>query len=417
MLPLISAARNRILEVGRWSVLLCLFSVPINKPATNIFIFVALLCALCGARACERFHSAWRQPIVIGAAIWFALLFVSTLRAPTGSGPWSALSSYVALLYPLIVASLLETAQWRRRGLFAFALAASLILVISWAQFAGIAPLLNGAGKSLAYRYTVFKDYTQQGVTFTVLAAMAASFANTETDRRRKRLLWVLACAAFINVIFLLQSRTAYLIAIPLLLYWVWRLAGGRRAGWRAPAAGLVALLLMGSAASLAPSVQQRFEQSQHDIAGYAARQEATSMGIRLELWKRTLPIIASAPIFGHGMGQWAVEYDNQTKGLPDFALFKMGHPHQEALFILAEQGFVGLMLFTFLLIGLAKYIKRLNPPAQDFYICLLLIYLTAGLANCLLLDFSHRHLFLMLLACIPVVPSTEPPQSNSAAA
>jgi O-antigen ligase len=34
------------------------------------------------------------------------------------------------------------------------------------------------------------------------------------------------------------------------------------------------------------------------------------------------------------------------------------------------------------------------------------LIYVTAGLANCILVDFSHRHIFLMLLACIPVVPA-----------
>jgi len=34
----------------------------------------------------------------------------------------------------------------------------------------------------------------------------------------------------------------------------------------------------------------------------------------------------------------------------------------------------------------------------------LLLIYLTASLANCLLIDFVHRHGFLLLLACIPLL-------------
>lgn len=405
MPTLISAARNRILEWGRWSVLLCMFSVPINKPATNIFIFLALLAAAFGSRTRERFRVAYRQPVVVGAAAWFAALLLSTLRAPAGAAPWSALGSYSALFYPLILASLLETEQWRRRAMFSFGLAVALILLISWAQFAGLVPLLNGAGKALAYRYTVFKDYTQQGVSFLVLAAMAASFATVDTNPTRKRLLWVLAGAAFFNVIFLLQSRTAYLITVPLLLFWIWHLIGGRQAKWRGAASGLLALLLISAAAWFAPNVQQRLEQAQQDVTHYAERQEATSMGIRLELWKRTLPIIAAAPLFGHGMAQWRIAYQNQTKDLADFASFQMGHPHQEALYILSEQGLAGLALFVFLLFSLAGYIGRLAPPERDFYTCLLMIYITAGLANCILLDFSHRHVFLMLLGCIPFVP------------
>jgi hypothetical protein len=56
----------------------------------------------------------------------------------------------------------------------------------------------------------------------------------------------------------------------------------------------------------------------------------------------------------------------------------------------------------------LTKYIRRLEPPQRDFFACLLLIYLTAGLANCILVDFSHRHVFVMLLACIPMLSSTD---------
>ncbi len=402
---LISAARNRLLEWGRWSVLLCLFSVPINKPATNISIFLALLCTLLGSRARERFQNAARQPVVIGAGIWFLVLALSAMHASAEAAPWLTLSSYIGLLYPLIVASLLETPQWRKRGLFAFAAAASLIMLVSWAQFAGLMPLLNGAGKPLAYRYTVFKDYTQQGIVFLVLATMAASFAKAETNIKLQRLFWLLASAAFLNVLFLLQSRTAYLVAAPLLLYWVWRFAGGRQAGWRGAMIGMLALTLIGSAALLAPGVQQRFEQTLQDVSLYTERHAATSMGIRLELWQRPLPIIAAAPLFGHGLGQWRVEYQNQTKSLTNFSAFRMGHPHQEALYILSEQGIAGLVLFGFLLLKLARYIARLEPPYRDFYTCLLFIYLTAGLANCILQDFSHRHVFLMLLACIPFVP------------
>ena len=40
----------------------------------------------------------------------------------------------------------------------------------------------------------------------------------------------------------------------------------------------------------------------------------------------------------------------------------------------------------------------------RRFYASLLLIYVTASLANCIWADFSHRHVFMTLLACIPFI-------------
>ena len=127
-------------------------------------------------------------------------------------------------------------------------------------------------------------------------------------------------------------------------------------------------------------------------------------MGIRLELWRRTLPIIASAPIFGHGLGQWDHEFQAETKDFQDYDAFRMHHPHEESLLILSEQGIVGYAIFVTLLVLLARYIRGLSQPERDFYNSLLLIFIMAGLANCLLPDFTQRHTFLLLLACIPAL-------------
>ena len=394
--------RNSLLTIGCWSVCLCLFSLPVNKPATNIFIFLALLGSLTGARMLERWRTALRHPVAIGALAWFAARGIAALYAPDGTERLSALNTGIPLLYPLIVASLLETRQWRNRAMAAFGLSVSLILAASWLQFAGVLPQPKMASIFPSYRYTVFKDYTQQGMEFLVLSAMSASFALNETNRRRKILLWVLTAAAGINVVFLLQSRTSYLIVVPLLLFWAWRLLGGRNASWRQLVLGAVVLGVLGSVAVMTPRVQQRLLQAKEDVLNYTNKREATSMGIRLELWKQTAPIIASAPVFGHGLGQWRPIYQEQVKDFPNYDEFRMGHPHQEAMLILSEQGVVGLAVFIVLLILLGRYITRLPEPQRDFYASLLLIFVTASLANCLWSDFSHRHVFIMLLACIP---------------
>lgn len=398
--------RNRVVTIGCWSVLLCLFSVPINKPATNIFIFLALLCSLLGARLHERWRNALRQPVVIGALVWMLARAISALYAPAGPERWEAFGSSVALLYPLIVASLLETQQWRNRAMFAFGLSASLILLASWGQFIGLLPQREIASTLVSFRYTVFKDYTQQGIEFLALAAMAASFAQVETERKRKIFFWVVTALAGINVVFLLQSRTSYLIVAPLLAFWVWHLIGGRKASRRLLALCALLLVTFGLViVVMVPRIQQRLIQAKDDVQNYSTKGEATSMGIRLELWKRTAPIIASAPILGHGLGQWRPEYQAEVKDFPNYDQFRMGHPHQEAMLILSEQGIVGLAVFVALLFFLGRYIARLPAPQQNFYASLLMIFVTASLANCLWADFSHRHVFMMLLACIPFVP------------
>ncbi len=403
MQHLIANVRRFLLIAGRWAVLLCVFFIPINKPGPSIFIFLALLCSAAGERVEERFLAAVKQPLVIGALAWLAVLTASACYAP-GPFPWSTLNTGIILVYPLIVASLLETAEWRARGMMAFGLAAALVLLISWGQFVGVVPEHALAAQNPAFRYTVFKDYTQQGIDFLVLAAMAAAFAMTAATHLRKAALWAVAILAVVNVVFLLQSRTSYLVVAPMVLFWAWRLVGGRNAGWRRIGVGGLVLIVAASAALLAPRVQQRLLQARQDVKEYADKREPTSMGIRLELWQRTLPIIASAPVFGHGLGRWDAEFEAATKDFPNYDEFRMHHPHQESLLILSEQGVVGYAIFVTLLVLLARYIRRLPAPQHDFYASLLLIFVTASLANCLWPDFSHRHLFVMLLACMPLV-------------
>jgi O-antigen ligase len=395
------AVRDRLLQAGRWSVLLCLVSIPVNKPATNIFIFLALLCALLGSGTVERFRAAFRHPVALGALAWFAYLFIAALLGPPGREGWETVSSHKALLYPLIVMSLIDSRQWRDRALVAFCASVGAILLVSMAQFTVAIASGNTADLSGVNSFTIFKNYTQQGIAQLVMASLAAAYARIETDRRRRIALWAIAAIAVCNVIFALQSRTAYLIVLPLVIYWLWQLAGGGR---KSVLTGILILTAVSAAAISTPRVQQRLEQAQQEVFLYSKSNMATSLGIRIELWKNTVPIIKSAPWFGHGPGQWNNQYEATVLRNDGYNHhFVMGHPHQEALLIWSELGIAGLAALVALLTALTIYARRLDPPYRDFYTCLVLIYVTAGLANCVLNDFSHRHVFLMMLALIPL--------------
>lgn len=404
----VDTARDALLASGRWFAVLSLFAVSLNKPATNILLALSLACALLGSHTRERWRASARHPVVIGALAWWGMTVVSGVHAwATGHASSLSGSSVWALWYPLVLGALLTDTAWRRRGLIAFAVAVGGVLLISCGQFVGVLPQREVAAALPAMRNTVFKEYTQQGLTFLMLASMAVAVALAAHRPKQRLLACGLALLTLVNVVFILKSRTTYITLVPLIVYWAWRLFGRRGVGWRAVAATGVLLLTIAALSWAVQPVRERLLQSvTQEVTRYATQREPTSMGIRLELWRRTLPLIREAPVFGHGLGQWPPLYRETIEKLPQFDAFLMGHPHQEMLLIWTEQGTVGLLVYLALLVALARYVRRLDAPYRDVYAGILLIYVTAGLANGLWADFTHRHVFILLLACIPLVPT-----------
>lgn len=400
--------RHLILLVGQWCAVASLFVVPINKPATNVAIGLAVLCSLLGSDLKQRWSTAWQSPIARGALLWWGVLGLSFLHAwylQQGRLP-NLGTAFWAFLYPLFFASLLQTGQWWRRALMAFFLAMLLVLLISYGMAIGLIPERAVVSSVPDMRNTVFKEYTQQGIATLILGSIALAKSITSASRQAKLGFALLALLAFINVTLLIESRTSYIALIPLLAYWVYRLLRRSRLKRRHLAAIGVAALVAGVAIWELSPIQERLVVSvSQEISQYSKSRQPTSAGIRLELWRRTVRIIETAPWLGHGYGQWLPNYQRAVEHMPDSSAFMEGHPHQEMLLIASEEGLLGLLIYLLLLAALLRHMLRLAPPERDIYVCIFLVYITAGLGNCLWADFSHRHLFILLLASMPLLP------------
>lgn len=409
--PSLERMRDAACSAGRWCAVASLFVVPINKPATNVALVFTLLFSLLGSDLRQRWAQAIRHPVAQGALVWWLVLIASAVHTWYARGTLPLTGTFVwVCLYPLVLGSVLQTRRWRWRALTAFALAMGLVLLISCGMEIGVFPQRAITQTQPAMRDTVFKEYTQQGLAMLVFGSMAMAVAMARPSRRCRVLCIATVALVLANVLFMVESRTTYLTLVPVFGYWCWRCVLKERLTPRGMlvGAGLAAAVL--AALWFTPPVRERLVVSvTHEVTQYATQRVPTSTGIRLELWRRSLPIIASAPVFGHGLHTWAPSYRASIEGLPHFHAFLMGHPHQEMLLILAEQGAAGLLVYLLLLGALARYLFRLDPPERDVYLCALLIYLTAGLANCLWADFSHRHLFILLLACIPMAGKQQP--------
>ena len=402
-----SGIGDTAVALGRWSAVGTLLVAPINKPATSILVGLCLFFSIVGTDATERWRWASRQSVVRGFLAWGAVLIASSLRA---SDPLAWANSFTLVCsYPLIVASVLQDTRWARRALMAFGLAMLFTTLVSYGMECGLVPQRSIVSIAPNMRNTVFKEYTQQGLATLILGCMALSASVATPSRRQRWLLWMVGLLAAINVAIVLGSRTAHIALIPLVAYWAWRLSAQHRLVVRSSLIAASLVLLM-SLALLSPVVQQRVVSSLPDEATrYIQSESPTAAGIRMQLWRRTIELVAEAPVLGHGLDQWRPAYRRLMNSHGDDAAFLAGHPHQEMLLILAEQGGAGLVIYLALLLALVKRIRNLEPPWRDFYLCVAGIYISAGLANCLWGDFTHRHTFVLLAACLPAAMQARP--------
>lgn len=403
--PFLHRARLGLLPVGEWCVALALFSVPVNKSPTSIFIGLALLATVFGANPRQRCQQAMRDPVALGMLAWAGVLLLSALHAAWGGDGGRALrsSDLWTFVMPLVFASLLTTPRSRWRALYAFAAGIGIVMLVSWLMAAGVVPQRPEAELLASMRNTVFKEYTQQGLATLMLFSLMLAVLPSLPHRWRLVALGV-AVLAIVNVSFLLGSRTAYFTVVPLTLYWLWVLFRGHLSTVRMLLATGALGLVLGVTALNSPSAETRLQSLGDEVAGYLKDGDATSSGIRLWLWQHTLDMVAEAPLVGHGLGQWKPLYEARMQQVPNSAPYITGHPHHEMLLVLAEEGVLGLLVMLGLLVALLRLSGRLPPAERHFVRSVLLIYVTAGLANGLLADFTHRNTFVMLLSCIPSV-------------
>ncbi|MFZ4413565.1 MAG: O-antigen ligase family protein [Bacteroidales bacterium] len=104
----------------------------------------------------------------------------------------------------------------------------------------------------------------------------------------------------------------------------------------------------------------------------------------RIELWKRSIDITRESPILGKGLGTWRIEvlkYGNRNLKSEDNITFYQ-RPHNDFLWILSEQGIIGLA-FYLAIIAFAFYyliqILRTSSSSNEKVFFYLLFYLLMG--------------------------------------
>lgn len=383
-------ARTTIESVARFLAVLTMLSIPISTSATSILFPLTAVLSLFAGPIKTRFAFLRDHRVAQFFIGFLALYVVGTLYtlAPGKDVIHTLIKHNWILLTPLLM-PLFAAPQVRKRCMQAFLFAVGCTLVLSYARILHILPDTVFFNRGYG---CVFKDYIGQSFLF----SLAASILVYQLNPAQKRFWLYLAfmIAAVINVIFLSESRTGYLLLFVTLSFTVH--ARYRLKGLLIALTGLG--LLFSASLLISPVFKARVNLLENSFTQYQQGNKKSSLGIRATWQKNALNLIRERPILGYGTGSIPTAYamrPNPIKG-NDYVI----HDSTSLYLNLALQfGVVGLIYFLLMIWVQWTHSASLSPNLNYLVKLTLLAILTGGWMNSWLTDFMQAHYYAMMMA------------------
>jgi O-antigen ligase len=255
--------------------------------------------------------------------------------------PWAERFAGLGGFNKLLIIPLL-LAQFRRsdRGrfvLYGFLMSCVVLLMASTILWAADIPI-PGKMTGLPVR-----DYIAQSTEFLICAFALLGLAFVCLRESR----WWLGAAAgllaglFMANIFLVATGRTALVVIALLLL----LLGFRFFGWKGIVLGCVAAIVIGAAAWVAsPFLRERIRISVDEVQAFRTSNDRSPTGERLELLKRSLGFVATAPVIGHGTGSIPDQFRRTAVG-EGLSGLRANNPHNQILAVAIQLGVIGVAI------------------------------------------------------------------------
>jgi O-antigen ligase len=322
-------------------VILIAVALPWSTSLVAIFA-AALLVSMAPFLDVKAFLQSLKRPICALPIALFALAVAGTLWSDAA---WGARLYAISPTAKLLVLPLLfyhfERSTRGVQVLIGFLVSCALLMVMSWIVAFDPGLSLKPAGE--AGRGILVKNYIDQSQEF-ALCAVALAYPIIMLLRAKRTLLAALLIAAslsfVVNMMFVIVSRTA-LVTMPIMLA-VFALMHLK---WRSIVIILcVTTVFAGLAWATSPHLRWTTETFLRDYQLYKNENIPTSIGLRLEYWKKSLRFFAEAPVIGHGTGSIRELFEEAATGPKVLASGDVvGNPHNQTLNVAIQWGAVGI--------------------------------------------------------------------------
>jgi O-antigen ligase len=323
--------------------ILVALTLPWSTSLVGIFS-VAMVVAMGPFLDVEALLRSLRRPISAAPIALFLLALIGTLWSDAA---WGARLYAVSPAAKLLALPLLFYHFERsERGLAVFiAFLASCALMVPMSWIVALHPTLSLKPAAEAARGIFVKNYIDQSQEF-ALCAVALAYPIITLLQARKiwpaLLLGAVSLSFVATMAFVIVSRTA-LVTMPIML----AVFGLLHLKWRTNlmilcSAAVVAVIAWASS----PQLQWTVTTFTRDYQLYKEQGIPTSIGERLEFWRKSLGFFADAPVIGHGTGSTRGLFEQAATGPAGFASSQViGNPHNQTLNVAVQWGTVGVVV------------------------------------------------------------------------
>ncbi|NTW60305.1 MAG: O-antigen ligase family protein [Nitrospirae bacterium] len=392
--------------------LLFSLSIPISKSAVTVTLTLLYLFALYRVvrdQEHRKILSAHlNQPLVLPLALFVAVSALGVFfseKLSDGLGVLNKISSlFLVYLMTAVVIDSMED-EGRSRGtaeklLLAFLGGLIVLDLIGLMTYLGVVGhkrfLLPVAPMHVHHIW--FANINAVGL---YAAVSFLLFGKVRDDRVAKTLVGVFLPFSVFSLLFS-TSRTAWLGVLATSIVMAYLFSRKKRVFYI-----MLAVVVFGClfAYRFSPIVHERVTTAVSDITQYTAGDRETSLGWRFLMWKASLDMFLSNPVFGIGTGDYVITMERYIgAGTYPASLLQFNQPHNMYLFSLATNGLLGLAALLYLFI---RIFSRALPVGEaptkrqqmSFLAAAVAVhYLVAGLADSLFNIFLLRYTFAFIM-------------------
>ena len=285
-----------------------------------------------------------KQPICY---LPFALIGLALVGTLWSDAEWAERIQAIGPTFKLIVLpGLFYHFARTTRGmwvLIAFLISCALLMLVSWVV--AFYPDLSIKPAHQAFRGIFVKNYIDQSQEFALCAVVLAYpiiLLLRAGNTRLALLLGAISLGFVANMAFVIVSRTA-MVTMPIMLAVFALLHLKRRTSLMIFGTMIVAAGLIWTAS---PKLRQTSATFVSDYEDYKATNAKTSIGLRLEYWRKSLAFFVEAPVIGHGTGSTRALFEHAAVGTEDFASgVVINNPHNQTLNVAVQWGVVGIVI------------------------------------------------------------------------
>jgi hypothetical protein len=323
------------------AVVLLAISLPWSTSLVAIFAVVWLL-LLIPTVELRDFVETLKRPACVFPVLLLALAVAGTLWAT--DIPWAArLQGINPVVKLLAIPILIRHFEKSGRGLWVglgFLASCTAVMLTSWLMFVDPRFVFD-ATRSFG---VPVKNYIAQSQEFALcaFAAFGAAVYLLKAERKPAAVILATLGVGFLaNMVFVASSRTVF-VCIPVLFV----IFAARYFNARGFLLLIVAVIAAGAIAwTSSPYLRMRTAMIGSEYQRYHESNAVTSVGERLEFWRKSIKFVEEAPLAGHGTGSTKTLFAQDAVGQTGVSAQIIGNPHNQTLNVAVQWGVIGCLV------------------------------------------------------------------------